>query len=296
VGEIIGFSSQIVVSEAMDWLNAKKDDNPFFLEICFHEPHVPIASPPELVEKYLPLAINHYQAEYFANVENVDIAVGRMIEYLKKNISGETLVIFTSDNGPETLFRYDKAFKSYGSSGELKGHKLWTNEAGFRVPCIINNLGNNKFTGTSDAVVSALDFMPTFCELADAKLPQNKLDGISVAKFLKTGNLNRKKPLIWTFYNAVNDHVVAMRLGDWKIMAKLKSGEEIIPKYIIVNNINEEELKNAKLTDFILYNLKNDISETTDVSLQNQKVLMKLKKRFQKEYAELTADSYVWRR
>lgn len=76
VGEIEGFSSQIVVSEAINWLENKKSDKPFFLEVAFHEPHEPIASPEDLVQKYLPLADNLQQAEYFANVENVDIAVG----------------------------------------------------------------------------------------------------------------------------------------------------------------------------------------------------------------------------
>ncbi|GAL78104.1 sulfatase [Algibacter lectus] len=57
-------------------MKTKKSDKPFFLEVAFHEPHEPIASPEDLVQKYLPLADNLQQAEYFANVENVDIAVG----------------------------------------------------------------------------------------------------------------------------------------------------------------------------------------------------------------------------
>ena len=105
VGEIEGFSSQIVVNEAIQWLDKKEGDNPFFLEVAFHEPHEPIASPEELVEKYMPYAETREQAEYFANVENVDRAVGRLIAYLEKNHSGNTLIVFSSDNGPETLFK-----------------------------------------------------------------------------------------------------------------------------------------------------------------------------------------------
>ena len=173
VGEIKGFSSQIIVDEAIDWLEKKENDNPFFLEVAFHEPHEPIASPEDLVQKYLPKAKNREEAEYFANVENVDIAVGRLVAYLEKNNSENTLIVFSSDNGPETLMRYYRAKKSYGTPGELKGMKLWTNEAGFRVPGIISWVGKNNFSGTSDAVVSSLDFLPTFCELAGAKLPDN---------------------------------------------------------------------------------------------------------------------------
>ena len=170
VGEIEGYSCQIVVDEALDWLEKKQTDNPFYLQVCFHEPHEPVASPADLVEKYLPESINENQAQYFANVENMDMAVGRLVKYLKQNYGENTLIIFSSDNGPETLNRYSRAKRSYGSPGELKGMKLWTTEAGFRVPGILYWMGKDTFNGTSDAVVSSLDFMPTFAELVRSSI------------------------------------------------------------------------------------------------------------------------------
>jgi len=296
VGEIEGFSCQIVVDEAMDWLNKKKDDNPFFLQVAFHEPHVPVQSPPELVQKYLPYAKNENEAQFFANVANVDIAVGRLVKYLEKNNAENTIIIFTSDNGPETLLRYEKAYRSYGSPGELKGMKLWTNEAGFRVPCIINWMGNETYVGTSDAVVSALDFMPTFCELTGAVLPQNKLDGESITTFLNNGEFEREKPLIWSFYNAENDRIIAMRDGDWKIMAQLKNDDVYLPKIFNVYDGNETYIKESELADFVLYNLSDDIGESTDLSLKYPEVFEKMKATLGVEYGALLDESFIWRR
>ncbi|WP_372743973.1 sulfatase-like hydrolase/transferase [Lutibacter sp.] len=296
VGEIEGFSSQIIVSEAINWLEKHEDNNPFFLEVAFHEPHEPIASPENLVKKYLPKAKNREEAEYFANVENVDIAVGRLIEYLQKNYNENTLVIFTSDNGPETLLRYEKAKKSYGTPGELKGMKLWTNEAGFRVPGIVSWLGKNNFTGTSDAVVSSLDFLPTFCELAGVVLPKRKLDGESFKSLIEKGKFNREKPLIWAFYDAINDHRVAMRMGDWKIMARLEVDNKELPHIHNLYDGNEDFVKSAKMTDLVLFNLKDDINESTDLALKNPKVFEKMKKEFEIQYKELLAGSHIWTR
>ena len=296
VGEIKGFSSQIVIDEAMNWLGQKKDDNPFYLQVTFHEPHEPISSPKELVEKYLPYAKNIDEAEYFANVENVDIAVGRLVKYLEENYNENTLVIFTSDNGPETLMRYERAKRSYGTPGELKGMKLWTNEAGFRVPCIINWIGKPTYVGTTNAVVSSLDFMPTFCELSGASLPKNKLDGQSINTFLKNGELKREKPLLWCFYDALNTEVVAMRDGDYKIMARLKNEKGYLPKIHNLYDGNEAFVKESVLTDFVLYNLNEDISETEDLSIKEPKVFEDMKSKINQEYQELLAGSFIWKR
>ena len=295
VGEIEGFSSQIVVNEAIQWLDKKEGDNPFFLEVAFHEPHEPIASPEELVEKYMPYAETREQAEYFANVENVDRAVGRLIAYLEKNHSGNTLIVFSSDNGPETLLRYgEKAKHSYGSPGELKGMKLWTNEAGFRVPGIISWVGENKVSGTKGAVVSALDFLPTFAELSGAKLPNRELDGESFKSLLDTGEFARSTPLIWAFYDAINERRVAMRKGDWKIMGRLEVDNNTLPHIHNLYDGNEALVKSAKLTDFVLFNLKEDINESENLSVKEATVFESMKKEFEIRYKELLEDSHIW--
>lgn len=296
VGEIEGFSCQIVVDEAIDWLNKQQSDNPFYLQVNFHEPHEPVASPKSLVEKYLQSSKTENEAKYFANVENVDKAVGRLLKYLEEKNNENTLIIFTSDNGPETLNRYRRAKNSYGSPGVLKGMKLWTTEAGFRVPGIIYWMGKSTFSGTTDAVVSSLDFLPTFAEISGAELPQNSIDGESFTELFTDGKFERGKPLLWAFYNALNEHIVAMRYGNWKIMARLRNDSIYLPKIKNVYNGNEERLKNAELADFTLYNMKEDISESKVVNSKYPEVLDEMKKLLKEKYEKLLTDSHIWKR
>ncbi|MFY0686460.1 MAG: sulfatase-like hydrolase/transferase [Cyclobacteriaceae bacterium] len=293
VGEIQGYSSQIVVDEAISWLDQKQDDRPFYLQVTFHEPHEPIASPKELVDKYLPKSDTLPEAMYYANVENVDIAVGRMMTYLEENGHDNTLIIFTSDNGPETLNRYQRAWRSYGTPGDLKGMKLWTTEAGFRVPGIMYWKGKTEST-TSDAVVSSLDFLPTFCELAGVELPDVTLDGESVTSLFNNRTFNRTKPLTWGFYNALNEHQVAMRDGDWKILARLRNDTTYVP---MINNLyhgNEALVKESDLVDYELYNLKDDRGEANELSESNREEFMRMKRLLQQEYASLLEGSHIW--
>ena len=139
VGLIEDFSCQIVVDETLDWLSKSDSDRPFFIYAAFHEPHEPIASPLELVESYASSARNENEAQYFANVANVDAAVGKLVAGLERlQRCDNTLIVFTSDNGPETLNRYRGAARSYGRPGPLRGMKLHTSDAGFRVAGIMN--------------------------------------------------------------------------------------------------------------------------------------------------------------
>ena len=295
VGEIEGFSCQIVVDEALNWLQNKKTNNPFYLQVCFHEPHEPVASPKDMVDSYMSESENENQAQYFANVQNMDDAVGRLVEYLKANHNENTLIVFSSDNGPETLNRYARANRSYGSPGELKGMKLWTSEAGFRVPGILYWLGKETYNGISDAVVSSLDFMPTFAEISGATLPDRILDGQSITSLLKTGSQERVKPLTWAFYNALNEHRVAMRTDDWKILCRLKK-DTILP---MINNLyagNEAFVKEAELVDFELYNMNEDISEAENVAAKYPEVFEKMKLQLKSEYAGLLEGSFIWER
>jgi arylsulfatase A len=284
------------VDEAVQWLQNKKTDNPFYLQVCFHEPHEPVASPPDLVDKYLPKSENENQAQYFSNVENMDKAIGRLVKFLEENHNDNTLIVFSSDNGPETLNRYSRAKRSYGSPGALKGMKLWTSEAGFRVPGILYWMGKPTYHGTSDAVVSSLDFMPTFAELSGATLPDRTLDGESITSLIETGQRERSKPLTWAFYNALNEHRVAMRTDDWKIMGRLKSGTTYLP---MINNLykgNEAFVKEAELTDFELYDMNEDIGEAENVAEKYPEVLEDMKELLGAEYAALLEDSHVWKR
>ena len=154
--------------------------------------------------------------QYFANVANIDDAVGKLIRGLDQlGRRDHTLIIFTSDNGPETLNRYRSANRSYGRPGPLRGMKLHTTDAGFRVAGILNWQGGIKspqIGSISSTPVSSLDFLPTFCRLAGTQPPADLvLDGTDFSPLLDGQPLVRTKPLFWAYYNAINDARVAMR-------------------------------------------------------------------------------------
>lgn len=297
VGPMQGFSCQLVVQEAIDWLNRADMEKPFYLQVCFHEPHENVASPMDLVDQYEAVSKNHDEAQYFANVANVDSAVGILMDRIVSlGEEGTTLVIFTSDNGPETLNRYSEAYRSYGSPGELKGMKLWTHEAGFRVPGIIYWPGRMDGGVVLDTPVSSLDFLPTFCSLSRVDVANQDLDGRDISAIFDGGEVNRSKPLLWCHYNALNDHYVAMRDGDWKIMAKLNVEGNILPSLHNVHDGNEKLVKSAVLEDHMLYQLSEDPSELKEVSADHPDVFNRMKELLQNQYAELLDDSHIWRR
>ena len=294
VGVIEGYSCNIVADEAVSFMEGREKDKPFFLYVCFHEPHEPVASPEDLVEKYLPDAEDRLQAEYFANVANIDRAVGTILDALDElKLADSTLVAFTSDNGPETLRRYKGAGRSFGVPGPLRGMKLHTHEAGYRVAGIFRWPGVIKPGQVSDTPVSALDFLPTFSSMAVAEVPEGLvLDGADMFPAFEGEAVERERPLFWCYYNAINQAKVSLRDGDWKILASLNGGK--FPKLQNVNTGNVAALKEAKLTDFEVYNVVEDIGEEKDLSKENPERTARLVEMLEKRYAEVLSDSPAW--
>ena len=295
VGPLEGFSCQLVMDEAITWMkghHSKKAEQPFFMYVAFHEPHEPVASPKDLVAQYKDVAKNEDEAQYFANVANLDAAVGKLVKSLKDlKIDQNTLVIFTSDNGPETLLRYGKGSRrSFGVATPLRGMKLWTTDAGFRVAGIMSWPGKIKPGQTVSRTVSSLDFLPTFCELAGTTPPADlALDGANFLPALEDKPVVRQKPLLWIYYNALNKRQVAMRDGDWKVIAKLP-----LSKIKNVDKYNAEKIKSAPLTDIQIFKISEDIKEEKDLASTNPDKLAELTKKLTKHYKELAEDSHVW--
>ena len=296
MGEIEGYSCQIVAEEGINWMRKqqeKQSEQPFFLYLAFHEPHEPVASPKGLVQNYLPVAQNEKEATYFANVENVDKAVGKVLDALKEMLIDEnTLVIFTSDNGPETLNRYRGSSYSYGGAGVLRGMKLWTTEAGFRVAGIMRWPAGIAAGQLSAQSISALDFLPTFCQLAGKNPPEElQLDGTNFLPALKGKKIKRPKPLLWVYYNALNEHRVAMRHGQWKVLAKL----DLERKYTNLYDQNIAAVKAAQFIDFEIYDLSKDAGETNNLLQSNPKKKRSLINKLKQQYLELLEHSFVWK-
>ena len=307
VGALEGYSCQLVVDEIVSWLDRKyfalpadpaakrPKRDPLFLYCAFHEPHEPVASPAPLVAQYRGVARNEDEAEYFANVANVDDAVGRLLRALdQRGILDNTLVFFTSDNGPETLDRYRTANRSYGRPGPLRGMKLHTHEAGSRVAGILSWDGWIKPGQTSDLPVSSLDLLPTLAALAGATIPPELLlDGGNFLSVLEDQPVERARPLFWFYYNAINEARVAMRDGDWKCLARLDGGQ--FSKLQNLTPITAAELRKARLTDFEIYHLGDDPSETTDLAGEITPQTEYLKNRLRALHESVVEDAVVWK-
>ena len=171
--------------------------------------------------------------------------------------------------------------------------KLWTTEAGFRVAGIARWPGKIDAGQVVDTPVSSLDFLPTFCQLAGTEIPSElKPDGTNLSPTFGSNPIERKKPLIWCYYNAINNHRVAMRHGDWKVLAKLD--DPTLKKFSNLFTGNAEAAKSAKLTDIEIYRVSDDISEANNLAKKNPEDLIRLTKVLEAAYAELIADSPVW--
>lgn len=252
VGKINGYSSTIIVDDAIAWLQQRDATKPFFLFVSHHAPHEEVAS----AEKYVQMYANGNEANralYYANVTEMDYETGRLLKALDDaGVTDNTFLLFTSDNGPEVLNRAPYTPRSYGSAGRLRGMKLDLYEGGIRVPAMLRWPSVIKAGTTSDAVISMLDIMPTICELAGVKLPANRtIDGQSLNRFLRGGKLQRKQPLYWQYDNAhtsaPNNLAVpklALRDGDWKLLS----------------HIGFDHLE--------LYNVRRDPSETMNLASQ----------------------------
>jgi arylsulfatase A len=108
--------------------------------------------------------------------------------------------------------------------------------------------------------------------------------------------MERTKPLTWAFYDALNDHMVAMRTDEWKIMCRLKSDTTYLDNFHNIYDGNEAFVKEADLTDFVLYNMKEDTGEAENVASKYPDIFEEMKAQLLSEYADLLEGSFVWKR
>jgi len=306
VGPLQGYSCGIVVDEVITWLRKHKEKSPsqpWFTYVTYHEPHEPVASPKNLVQQYLPKALNEDQAQYFANVTNLDVATGKLLDALDQlGYAQNTLVIFTSDNGPETLYRYPNANRSYGTTGPLRGMKLHIHEGGYRVPGIIRWPARIKAGQTLDIPVCSLDFLPTFCDLAGVERPKRLLDGANFLPALEGKPIQRERPLAWCYYNALNDSRVSLRDGSWKILGRLKGLLEVdsdkpvgeIERGIVVNKDNEALVKSTGFDRYEVYYVSKDISEKQELSSNSDAPVEALTSKLNDFYKQLVHEQIYW--
>ena len=293
VGKVEGYSCQIVADEAVHWLQNRDKTRPFFQYVCFHEPHEPVASPDDLVKTYATSTPTE-RAEYYANVSNLDAAVGKILAALdQEGVLDNTLVIFTSDNGPETLNRYPASTRSYGTAGPLRGMKLWLSEGGIRVPGIVSWRGRIAPNQVSDVPVSNVDFLPTLAALAGATVATETLDGVDVSPvWLQNRPVRRPKPLFWFYFNALDRPRVVMREGDWKVAGIPEGNPARIPAPKLPGA--NQAVKSLEFKQFELYNLRTDPAETRNLAGSVPKRTQALIDRMQKRQRAVLAECPDW--
>ncbi len=287
VGPLKGYSAGLVADEAINWLTKRKKESPFFLFVCFHEPHEPIASAPKYAKMYPfkdPSRVAHH-----ANVTQMDAAFGRLMKTLDDlKQSSNTLVVFTSDNGPAIT-----SIHPHGSSGPLRAKKGFVYEGGIRVPGIIRWPGKVKANHVSDEPVCGVDFLPTLCKAIGIDAPKDRiLDGASILPIFEGKKVKRTTPLYWHFFAARGEPKVAMRHGDWKILATLNLKSPRPTAHIVEEH--QKAIKTAKLARFELYNLRKDIGEKNDLASTEKERLTSMIAMLQKKYREVQKESPTW--
>ena len=294
IGKRDGYACQIVAQDAIDWLGSIRDKSkPFFQYVCFHEPHEPIMSPPELVEKYMPLARNENEAMYFACVANLDNAIGKLLKAVDDmGLAEDTIIYFTSDNGPaQTNTTYFK--HSYGSAGPLRGYKRHLYDGGIRVPGIIRWPGKVKAESVSQEPVCGIDILPTFCSIAGIDSPKDrKIDGSDISPIFDGKSVDRKTPLHWHFYGSWSPPRAVLREGDWLLVGMWDMKEEPKGRF---DYEKMKYIKMPKLAEFKLFNMRKDIGQDNDVSSKYPERFAKMKATLIKLNEEVKAEAPVWK-
>ena len=217
VGKLEGYSAPLVAAEAARWLSQVRDKSkPFALSVWFHEPHSPIATDPKFSDLYK----GHENSIYMGNITQMDHALGLVMQALdREGVSDNTLLFFTSDNGPVPAFG--------GTTGGLRGAKRSDHEGGIRVPGVARWPGRIKPGTTSDVPVIGTDVFATVLDITGLPLPKDRtIDGVSMVPAFAGKPVERKVPLFWRTHVSPPGDRVAMRIGDWKIV-----GDDTLTKF-----------------------------------------------------------------
>ena len=224
-------SSDLIIDETIAFIEAHREQ-PFFVQAWFLLPHATLHPTDEQMEpyrRYGPQGVPHRGASeiYYGSVTAIDSAVGRLMDRLDAlGLADETLVLFSSDNGPEDIHISNASHSGIGSPGPFRGRKRSLYEGGVRVPLIARWPGHVPAgMVNTESVMAGVDFLPTLCALADIALPEDlELDGQNMAPALLGRPHKRTAPLMWEWRFGVAGHVInkcpilAVRDGEWKLL------------------------------------------------------------------------------
>jgi arylsulfatase A len=256
----------------------KNKDHPFFLYVAHNMPHVPLG----VSEKFRGKT---KRGLYGDVIEEIDWSVGQILDALHRNgLDDNTLVIFTSDNGPWLCYG-----NHAGSAKPLREGKGTNWEGGTREPCIMRWPGHIPAGADTWDMLMTIDLLPTIAKLTGAELPKNKIDGLDVWPIISRQPGAKNPHEAYWFYNEVNAlQAVTTGDGQWKLqlphtyrtMSGQKPGRDGVPGNYVNKKIEAAEL----------YDLVHDIGETIDVSAQHPDIVKQLAAEAEKARADLGDD------
>ena len=236
-------------------------ENPFFLYVAHPQPHVPLFVSDKFKGK-------SERGLYGDVIMEIDWSVGQILEALERNnLDDNTLVIFTSDNGPWLAYG-----EHGGSALPLREGKGTSWEGGVREPCVIRWPGKIPAGITVDVPFMNIDILPTLANLAGASLPSNYIDGKDAWEVISGNSKESPQQAYYFYYNQNELH--SIRSGDWKLyfphsygsLGGKEGGKGGLPVRYETVKIESPEL----------YNLKDDVSELTNVADQYPEEVKKL--------------------
>lgn len=238
----------------------KNKEHPFFLHLAHYAPHRPIGAPDAYVEKYKQKGFDTETATVYAMIEIIDETVGELLLELKRlNLEENTIVIFTSDNGPDPMVQ--KRFNL-----NLKGSKYTVYEGGIQVPFMMK-WKNHLVPKETDKIITFIDVLPTLVNMCDLKFSTPfGLDGSSfLNQKLNLNPTKKHKEFYWQWNRYLPNYKfnAAVQLDEWKLVRPFTTKE--IPK------------PNTALPA-VLYHLKTDPKEQFDVAEKYPKKVKKLTK------------------
>jgi len=210
------YLTDVFTEHAIDFVRRHREE-PFFLHLCHYAPHRPLSAPEEVIARYRAEGIAEKTAKVYAMIEIMDAGIGRLVDELDAlGLAEQTLVIFTSDNGPDPLVgdRFNDG---------LRGTKYQVHEGGIRVPFLVRWKGTLERARRGEGI-HFTDVVPTLVELCGLQAPpQGKpRDGASFAGLLsprfESSELPARRYWQWNRAEPVYSHNAAVREGDWKLV------------------------------------------------------------------------------
>ncbi|MEE4213926.1 MAG: sulfatase [Bacteroidales bacterium] len=240
----------------------KHRDEPFFLYLPHSMPHVPLGVSDKFRGK-------SEQGLYGDVIMEIDWSLGEIVRALDENdLLENTLLIFTSDNGPWLNYG-----NHAGSTGGLKEGKGTSMEGGVREPCIMHWPAVITPGQLSNSLASTIDILPTIAEITGTQLPGHKIDGVSILPILRGDKDAKPRETFYYYYHSNN--LEAVRMGQWKLVFPHdhRSYENVLP-----GNDGFPGPYSQGRAEYALYNLRRDPGERYDVKEQHPDILAEMEK------------------